>query len=173
MKRYKKHLKKKNYTINSFKAPHAPIKAMMFDFQTLRYSSPMIDLAVFLANSTGTDVRSTHFSFIFKTYHEEVIKTMMFSMKKSRNEIPEVYNYENFLHEYARLSLYGYIIAAQFLQVLWDPEDIDFSTYLEEAQRLGKDFFVQVKKSHYCQLLIYYSYLFAESNESWRRNSQL
>lgn len=118
---------------------------MMFDFQTLRYSSPMIDLAVFLANSTGTDVRSTHFSFIFKTYHEEVIKTMMFTMNKFRPDIPEIYSYENFLREYARLSLFGYIIAAQFLQVLWDPEDIDFSTYFEEAQRLGKDFFVQVK----------------------------
>lgn len=74
--------------------PHAPIKAMMFDFQTLRYASPMIDLATFLANSTGTDVRSTHFSFIFKTYHEEVIKTMMFTMKKFRQEIPEAYRYE-------------------------------------------------------------------------------
>lgn len=73
--------------------PHAPIKAMMFDFQTLRYASPMIDLATFLANSTGTDVRSTHFSFIFKTYHEEVIKTMMFTMKKFRQEIPDAYRY--------------------------------------------------------------------------------
>lgn len=67
---------------------------MMFDFQTLRYASPMIDLATFLANSTGTDVRSTHFSFIFKTYHEEVIKTMMFTMKKFRQEIPDAYRYE-------------------------------------------------------------------------------
>lgn len=66
---------------------------MMFDFQTLRYSSPMIDLATFLANSTGTDVRSTHFSFIFKTYHEEVIKTLMSSLKKFRHEIPEIYRF--------------------------------------------------------------------------------
>lgn len=42
------------------------------------------------------------------------------------------------------MSLYGFIIAAQFLQVLWDPEDIDFTTYIQEAQRLGVDFFVQV-----------------------------
>jgi len=63
----------------------------MFDFQTLRYASPMMDLSIFLANSTGTDVRSTHFSFIFKTYHEEVIKTMMFALNKFRNEIPEAY----------------------------------------------------------------------------------
>lgn len=65
----------------------------MFDFQTLRYASPMIDLATFLANSTGTDDRSTHFSFIFKTYHEEVIKTMMFTLKKFRHEIEEIYRF--------------------------------------------------------------------------------
>ncbi|KAL7020211.1 hypothetical protein ACKWTF_011417 [Chironomus riparius] len=125
------------------KAPHSPIKVMMFDFQTLRYASPMIDLAVFLANSTGTDVRSTHFSFIFKTYHEEVIKTLMFTLKKFRHEIDDIYSYENFLREYARMSMYGYIIAAQFLQVLHDPEEIDFEQMFAEGQRLGPDFFVQ------------------------------
>lgn len=66
---------------------------MMFDFQTLRYSSPMVDLVTFMANSTGTDVRSTHFSFIFKTYHEEVIKTLMFTLKKFRHEISDVYRF--------------------------------------------------------------------------------
>lgn len=73
------------------KEPHSPNKAMMFDFQTLRYSSPMLDLTTFLANSTGTNIRSPNFTFIFKTYHEEVIKTLMFSLKKFRNEIPEIY----------------------------------------------------------------------------------
>lgn len=83
-----------NFYFIYYQAPHAPVKAMMFDFQTLRYSSPMMDLSTFLANSTGTDVRSTHFSFIFKTYHEEVIKTLMFTLKKFRHEIPEMYRSE-------------------------------------------------------------------------------
>lgn len=86
-------LKPKLTSNTSIQAPHSPIKAMMFDFQTLRYASPMIDLAVFLANSTGTDVRSTHFSFILKTYHEEVIKTLMFTLKKFRHEIDDIYRY--------------------------------------------------------------------------------
>jgi hypothetical protein len=81
----------KNIIFPSIQTPHAPVGAMMFDFQTLRYASPMIDLATFLANSTGTDIRSSHFSFIFKTYHEEVIKTLMFTLKKFRHEIPEIY----------------------------------------------------------------------------------
>ncbi|CRL05479.1 CLUMA_CG018243, isoform A [Clunio marinus] len=126
-------------------APHAPIKAMMFDFQTLRYASPMMDLATFLANSTGTDVRSTHFSFIFKTYHEEVIKTLMNTMKKSRQEISEVYSYDNFLREYARLSLYGYFIAASFLQMLHEPEEIDFANW---DNSLGIDFIIDKAMRH-------------------------
>lgn len=130
------------YDINE---PHAPVKAMLFDFQTLRYSSPMLDLATFLANSTGTDIRSTHFSFIFKTYHEEVIKTLMFTLKKFRNEIPEIYSYDNFLREYARLSLYGYFIASSFLQVLHDPEEIDFNNF---DFSLGVEFFIQKAWRH-------------------------
>lgn len=92
-----------NYKHLYFQFPHAPVKAMMFDFQTLRYSSPMVDLATFLANSTGTDVRSTHFSFIFKTYHEEVIKSMMFALKKSRQEIAEHYRYVSFAEKMKNL----------------------------------------------------------------------
>lgn len=118
---------------------------MMFDFQTLRYASPMIDLTTFMANSTGSEIRSSHFLFIFKTYHEEVIKTMMFKMGKFRPDIPDTYrlvlrelisidfllliiaflflSYDNFIKEYARYQLYGYIIASFFLQTLHDPEE--------------------------------------------------
>lgn len=163
------------------KAPHAPLRAMMFDFQTLRYASPMADLALFMAISTGTDVRSTHFSFIFKTYHEELIKTLMAIEGKLRSEIPEIYryvhemklsfiaamtsnwngkwhlvmlnlyfssyflftwySYDNFLREYARLSLFGYITASSFLQVMHDPEEgVDFENM---DRSLGIEFFVQ------------------------------
>jgi hypothetical protein len=59
-----------------------------------------------------------------------------------------IYSYDNFLREYARLSLYGYIIASNFLQILWDPEDIDFSQFYEQAQRLGVDFFIQVNNNN-------------------------
>ncbi|CAO1441277.1 unnamed protein product [Diamesa tonsa] len=121
--------------------PHAPTNAMMFDFQTLRYSSPMVDLAIFLANSTGADIRFTHFSFIFKTYHEEVIKTLMFKLNKFRQDIPEIYSYDNFLREYARLSMYGYIIASSFLQILHDPEEgIDWAAI---DRTVGIEWFVQ------------------------------
>lgn len=64
------------------------------------------------------------------------------------DSITMIYSYDNFLREYARLSLYGYIIASNFLQILWDPEDIDFSQFYEQAQRLGVDFFIQVNNNN-------------------------
>lgn len=59
-----------------------------------------------------------------------------------------IYSYDNFLREYARLSLYGFIIASNFLQILWDPEDIDFNQFYEQAQRLGVDFLIQVNNNN-------------------------
>lgn len=59
--------------------PHDNVatNAMMFDFQTVRYASPMIDLSSFMANSTGIDVRSKHFDYIFSTYYSELISTVL------------------------------------------------------------------------------------------------
>lgn len=52
-----------------------PSESMTCDFQTLRYASPMLDLVVFMANSTGYEVRNKHFSDIFSAYHESLIAT--------------------------------------------------------------------------------------------------
>lgn len=45
-----------------------PLDIMMFDLQTMRVSSPMLDLVVFLCLSTLTEVRYQHFEEIFRTY---------------------------------------------------------------------------------------------------------
>jgi hypothetical protein len=49
-------------------------------------------------------------------------------------------SYDNFLREYARLSLYGYFIAASFLQMLHDPVDFDFNSI---DYSLGVEYYVQ------------------------------
>lgn len=49
-------------------------------------------------------------------------------------------SYDNFLREYARLSLYGYFIAASFLQILHDPVEFDFNSV---DYSLGIDYYVQ------------------------------
>lgn len=66
-----------------------PLKAMIFDFQTLRYSSPMVDLTTFMSNSTGVDVRSQHFPVIFQTYHNEVIENYCKGSGVNINNVPD------------------------------------------------------------------------------------
>lgn len=64
------------------------VDAMMFDFQTMGYTSPMIDLCTFMANSTGHLVRDKHFSEIFATYHESLIKNFL-AESKWEDDLPD------------------------------------------------------------------------------------
>ena len=68
-----------------------PTAALMFDYQTLRYSSPMVDLTTFMANSTGVDVRSKHFKDIFAAYYNELIRNYCVKAGTSINELPEMF----------------------------------------------------------------------------------
>ena len=60
---------------------------MMFDFQTLRYASPMLDLVVFLSNSAGVDVRQPNFKKIFTQYHTSLLSS--FKKGFGSDEVPE------------------------------------------------------------------------------------
>lgn len=62
---------------------------MMFDFQTLRYTSPMVDFVTFIANSTGVDVRSQHFDLIFNTYYDTLISHFCAAAKLDEKKVPE------------------------------------------------------------------------------------
>lgn len=64
------------------------IEAMMFDFQTISYSSPMMDLCTFIANSTGWEVRNKHFWAIFAAYHESLIAKFLTTTKWDECQIP-------------------------------------------------------------------------------------
>lgn len=65
------------------------IKAMLFDFQTVLYASPMLDLCVFMANSTGHEIRKKHFNEIFRTYHDAVIAEFLDRTGLNANDVPD------------------------------------------------------------------------------------
>lgn len=62
---------------------------MMFDFQTLRYASPMVDFATFIANSTGVDVRSQHFNLMFDTYYDSLISNFCKGADLNKDNVPD------------------------------------------------------------------------------------
>lgn len=65
------------------------IDAMMFDFQTMGYASPMIDLCTFMANSTGHEVRNEHFQTIFAAYHESLTTHFLAASNWNESDIPD------------------------------------------------------------------------------------
>lgn len=69
------------------------IDAMMFDFQTLRYASPMIDLSLFMAISTGCDVREKYFWNIFSAYHNALIVEFLATTKWNECDLPPYLTY--------------------------------------------------------------------------------
>lgn len=124
--------------------PDKPTHAMMFDFQTLRYASPMIDLCTFMANSTGYDVRQKHFETVFKAYHDELVQTLCSIIKANPNDLPQHYSYESFLREFTRYYIYGFLIASSFLAVLYEPMENAFAIeqwpledIIEDAMKRG------------------------------------
>lgn len=106
--------------------PDKPTHAMMFDFQTLRYASPMIDFAVFIANSTGCEVRQKHFETIFKTYHDELVQTLCSIIGSDPGDLPRHYSYESFQREFTHYYIYGFLIASSFLMILHEPMENTF-----------------------------------------------
>lgn len=64
-------------------------KAMLFDFQTVLYTTPMLDVCLFMANSTSHDTRKKHFDQIFRTYHDAVIAYFLDRTALSADDLPD------------------------------------------------------------------------------------
>lgn len=103
---------------------------MMFDLQTLRYSSPMIDLCQFMANSTGKDVRPMNFEHIFKTYHNALLESYESKLESISEPLPQFLSSDSLLREYAKYLLTGIVVAAFFLVDLHCPEE---KTFFEQS----------------------------------------
>ncbi|XP_011196270.2 uncharacterized protein At3g50400 isoform X1 [Zeugodacus cucurbitae] len=96
-----------------------PIDALMFDMQTVRVSSPMLDFATFLSLSTYEAVRYRHFDEIFNEYYTNLVKAFKENTKEER--IPDYLSRESLLREYRRLLPYSISIASHFLMQLVEP----------------------------------------------------
>lgn len=110
-----------------------PIDAMMFDLQTIRHSSPMVDVCVFICNSTGIDVRGPNFDKIFDSYYNTLIDTIKQDLKD--DELPEYFNRRRFLQEYVKYLPLGLSIASYFLPVLNNKDEL----VLDLADPLGPE----------------------------------
>lgn len=114
---------------------------MMFDFQTLRYASPMLDLVVFMVNSTGVAVRRPHFERIFGAYVEAVCGhfTRCTNIRASDDDFPGYLTAAAFRREYALYLPYGLAVGASFLPILHEPDTTPFSEYSKRTLEFYRD----------------------------------
>lgn len=105
-----------------------PIDVMMFDFQTMRYSSPMIDLSVFLALSTFKTIRYQFFEDIFDTYRQVLVTT--YKEHTNQQQLPSHLSYNYLMKEYIRFLPYSIAVAASFLMTLVEPSEISIEKML-------------------------------------------
>ncbi|KAH8366330.1 hypothetical protein KR200_011756 [Drosophila serrata] len=112
----------RNNVAYQYNGEEEPQEIMMFDYQTLRVSSPMIDLAVFLAISLYADVRYKHFDAIFERYCFSLHGSYTKHTKGST--IPDFMSHAELLKEYVRFLPYSVSITASFLMSLVEPLDM-------------------------------------------------
>ncbi|XP_057326425.1 uncharacterized protein LOC130668031 [Microplitis mediator] len=97
-----------------FRNTNRGLESMLIDFAMLRYSPPSIDISTFLYLHCSREDRNKRFTDIFKAYHDAIINYLQENGIKSL----ENYSYINFLNDYKRHAMFGYIIAIFFLPVI-------------------------------------------------------
>ncbi|KAH8337987.1 hypothetical protein KR067_013366 [Drosophila pandora] len=98
-----------------------PLEVMMFDYQTLRVSSPMIDLSVFLALALYADVRYPNLDDIFDEYVSELHDSYR---REAHDDVPDSLSRLELIKEYVRFLPYSVSITSNFLAALVEPSDI-------------------------------------------------
>ncbi|XP_051168235.1 uncharacterized protein LOC127286011 [Leptopilina boulardi] len=130
-----------DFTVNNvfFKESEFGVKAMLFDFAMISYGSPAIDLSTFIYLSMSPDDIRTKFTQVFDAYYNSLMdyfKEINFSEMHSKE-----FSKENFLNNYKRYAIFGFMIASFYLPIMHGVElpNFDFSTDMENAAEHFKD----------------------------------
>ncbi|KYN36628.1 hypothetical protein ALC56_08417 [Trachymyrmex septentrionalis] len=90
------------------------LHAMLIDFATCSYSTPVVDLSTYISLCCWHEVMKDKFFEIMRVYHdalkEYLLEAGIWNVDK--------YSYDVFLDDYKRGSLFGFVIASFFLPIL-------------------------------------------------------
>lgn len=120
-----------------------PIGLKMFDFQWIKYASPVLDLSFYLYMNLDPAILESSWSTILKFYHETLISSLAKLLKCNTNdERLANYNFESFLRHFANFAFYGCLISTWFLPIML----ADLETCKNIEAELNKDLFSQESK---------------------------
>ncbi|XP_073847511.1 uncharacterized protein [Musca autumnalis] len=101
--------------------PLQPTEVMMYDLQTLRVASPMIDLTTFLGFSNFAKVRHEHFKEIFEAYCRQLGESFE---EYAKIPVPDYLSFDSLLKEYIRCLPNVVYISSWFLPDLVEPTEL-------------------------------------------------
>lgn len=139
-------------------------KVKLIDLQTMRYTSPVLDILHLLYTSTGAEVRANHTDELIHSYQESLIDALrVYVPTQKRFVLPAleaIFSYANIRAEYDSRILYGLGIAMWLLPaVTFHPDHIpdldtvtmnDFKTKNHEktiAQMLSPDYHLRMRET--------------------------
>lgn len=124
------------FKYNSKEGFENPQSVKMFDFQWLKYASPVLDLSFFLYMNTDPDLLDEKFDEILKTYHSTLVTTFKSAVKGHRyDENLPLLSFEKFMDHFKSFAFYGCLIASWFLPVML----ADLETCANTAKELTDD----------------------------------
>ena len=101
-----------------------PTGIKMYDFQEIRYATPVIDLAFFMYMNIHYDLRDQLWDELLKYYHETLIESLTDILKCSKNDerlLP--YAFDKFLDHFAKHAFYGVPITLHYVPWIACPEE--------------------------------------------------
>jgi len=132
-----------------------PCDSIIFDFQTVTYSSPTIDLSLFMYLNTSSELRNQHWDDLFGEYHSTLTRTLVGILDCSFEELLSDYGLDKFQKDFVAHGFYGYMICSFFLgEMSVDREDqVDFNVMSRRNARGLADTFIRQGGEHVSQQL--------------------
>lgn len=120
-----------------------PQSVKMFDFQFLKYASPVLDLSFFLYMNTDPDMLDEKLDKFLKIYHSTLVATFKTVLKgRTYDENLPVLSFGKFMGHFGKFAFYGCLIACWFLPVML----ADSKTCDQIAQSLYADMYSSAAK---------------------------
>lgn len=115
----------------------------MYDFQEIRYATPVIDIAFFMYMNIHYTKREELWDSLLEYYHENLIASLTDILKCDKNdECLNPYSFNNFLDHLAKHAFYGVIICLHYVPwIACSEEECSKVAHWFETDMNGDEFF--------------------------------